>query len=200
MIHSSASLVEEVEVRRWIEERDLGFWIYLLSDAIIFGLLFATYLIMVDGTAGGPAAHDLFHLKSVFVETATLLLSSTTFGLASGRMAEGRWQSALRWLALTFSLGLTFVVMEVLEFRDLLGRGAGPDRSGFLSAFFTLVGIHGLHVAVGMLWIVVFGIDLSMRGISPMAASRLSRLAMFWHFLDVIWIGIFSVVYLPSLY
>ena len=200
MAQHAVNLMEEAEILRSIDEREIGFWIYLLSDAIIFGLLFATYLIMVDGTAGGPTAHELFHLNTALIETVTLLCSSTTFSLASAGLKNGSRQRALGWLAVTLSLGAMFVAMEAIEFHSLLERGAGPDRSGFLSAFFTLVGIHGLHVAFGMLWILVFGIDMLLRGVTPMAASRVSRLAMFWHFLDIVWVGIFSVVYLPGLY
>lgn len=180
-------------------ERDLGFWIYLMSDAIIFALLFATYVIMQANTAGGPDSQSLFSLPRTFSETLLLLASSFTFGLVSWSAGKDHRRAMLFWLAVTFLLGLAFLGLEVSEFASLIGRGAGPERSGFLSAFFTLVGTHGLHVAAGMLWILVLSVQLARSGLDAAVSSRLSRLGMFWHFLDIVWIAIFSVVYLPGL-
>ena len=179
-------------------ERELGFWIYLMSDAIIFALLFATYVIMQANTAGGPGGQSLFSLSRTFSETLLLLTSSFTFGLVSWSAGKDHLRAMLFWLAVTFLLGLAFLGLEVSEFSSLIGRGAGPERSGFLSAFFTLVGTHGLHVAAGMLWILVLSVQLARSGLNAAVSSRLSRLGMFWHFLDIVWIAIFSVVYLPG--
>lgn len=188
-----------VEEQLAIEEKAFGFWIYLMSDAIIFALLFATYVVMTGNTAGGPNAHSLFKLPHTFAETMVLLTSSFTFGFASIAAQEGRRLRTLAWLSLTFLFGLAFVGLEISEFYGMVSTGAGPDRSGFLSAFFTLVATHGLHVSMGLVWIVVLGLDLGLRGVTPHNASRLTRLGMFWHFLDIIWIGIFSVVYLRGI-
>jgi cytochrome o ubiquinol oxidase subunit 3 len=186
------------EAARDFQEKAFGFWLYLMSDAVIFALLFATYASMTQNTAGGPSGHALFKLPHTFEETMLLLTSSTTFGFASVTIGAGQRGRTLAWLGLTFLLGLGFVGMEISEFRDLIAAGAGPQRSGFLSAFFTLVGTHGLHVSVGLVWIVLLGGEVTLRGLNPQAASRLYRLGLFWHFLDIIWIGIFSIVYLPG--
>jgi cytochrome o ubiquinol oxidase subunit 3 len=186
------------EADRGIAEKEFGFWLYLMSDAVIFALLFATYAAMSRNTAGGPGGHEIFRLPHAFAETMLLLASSTTFGLASVAITAGQRWPALAWLGVTFLLGLGFVGMEVAEFRDLVAAGAGPQRSGFLSAFFTLVGAHGLHVSMGLIWIALLGGETALRGLNPHVASRLSRLGLFWHFLDIVWIGIFSIVYLPG--
>ncbi len=181
-----------------LADRDFGFWIYLMSDAIIFALLFATYLVMLAGTAGGPTGHDLFDLRRTFAETMMLLTSSVTFGMASVAVAARNKSGALLWLAVTFLLGAGFVFLEFGEFSGMIAQGAGPDRSGFLSAFFTLVGTHGLHVSAGLVWIAVMVAQVLVKGLSGPVVSRLGRLGLFWHFLDIVWIGIFSVVYLPG--
>lgn len=180
------------------EERELGFWLYLMSDAIIFALLFATYAVMQANTAGGPDAKSLFSLLRTLTETLLLLISSFTFGLASWCAGRNNRRWVLGWLTVTLLLGLAFLVIEVQEFASLASQGAGPGRSGFLSAFFTLVGTHGAHVAAGLLWIVVMSIQIAAKGLTSPVLSRLSRLGMFWHFLDLAWIGIFSIVYLPG--
>jgi cytochrome o ubiquinol oxidase subunit 3 len=180
------------------DEKAFGFWIYLMTDAVIFALLFATYVVMAGNTAGGPGGRDLFDLSRTFAETILLLLSSLTFGLAVLALTAANRAGVLRWLAVTFVLGLGFVVLEVGEFRSMIAAGAGPDRSGFLSAFYTLVGTHGLHVSLGLLCIAVMAGQVAVKGLSSAVASRLLRLALFWHFLDIVWIGIFSVVYLPG--
>ena len=181
------------------ELRALGFWLYLMTDALIFALLFATYGVMVNNTAGGPNGRALFDLDNVAIETALLLLSSITFGFASLSARAGARGAALGWLAVTFLLGAGFVFMEIREFTGLVRAGAGPQRSGFLSAFFTLVGTHGLHVTMGLIWIVILSAQVAIKGLTVAVGSRLHRLALFWHFLDIAWIGIFSVVYLPGL-
>lgn len=181
------------------EEKAFGFWIYLMSDAIIFALLFATYVVMLDNTAGGPTGKQLFSIERAVGETALLLLSSATFGFASVALATSNRQRVLYWLAVTAVLGLGFLFLEFGEFRGMVVEGAGPDRSGFLSAFFALVGTHGLHVSVGIVWIVVMIGQVSIKGLTRPVASRIMRLGLFWHFLDIIWIGIFSIVYLPGI-
>jgi cytochrome o ubiquinol oxidase subunit III len=184
---------------RSIAEKEFGFWVYLMSDAIIFALLFATYAMMSRNAAGGPTGSTLFKLSHTFAETMLLLASSATFGFSSVAIEAGQRAKTLAWLCVTFLLGLGFVGMEISEFHSMVAAGAGPDRSGFLSAFFTLVGTHGLHVSVGLVWIVILGLEVGVRGLNRHVVSRLYRLGLFWHFLDIIWIGIFSIVYLPGL-
>jgi cytochrome o ubiquinol oxidase subunit 3 len=180
------------------EQRAFGFWLYLMSDATIFSLLFATYAVMVQNTAGGPTGKTLFSLSNAFSETLLLLFSSISFGLATLAMKSDKRGGVLSWLLVTFVLGLGFVGMEVREFHGMVQAGAGPDRSGFLSAFFTLVGTHGLHVSFGLIWILIMTSQVVVKGLTAPVASRLMRLGMFWHFLDIVWVGIFSVVYLPG--
>ncbi|MGG2140691.1 cytochrome o ubiquinol oxidase subunit III [Symbiopectobacterium sp. RP] len=174
----------------------LGFWVYLMSDLIIFGSLFATYAVLVTGTAGGPSGKDLFDLKFVLVETFALLLSSITFGMAMIAMYKGNVARINTWLAITFLFGLVFIGMEIYEFHHLIAEGYGPDRSAFLSAFFALVGTHGVHVTSGLIWLLVMMIQVSRWGITPTVKTRLMCLSLFWHFLDVVWICVFTVVYL----
>jgi cytochrome o ubiquinol oxidase subunit 3 len=181
------------------EQRALGFWLYLMSDAAIFALLFMTYGIMVGNTAGGPSGKALFNLNNAALETALLLVSSTTFGFASLASKGGNRSAVLSWLLVTFVLGAGFVFLEIREFLGMIRAGAGPDRSGFLSAFFTLVGTHGTHVSVGLIWILILGGQVLFKGLTLPVTSRLFRLGLFWHFLDIAWVGIFSVVYLPGL-
>jgi cytochrome o ubiquinol oxidase subunit 3 len=181
------------------EEKEFGFWLYLMSDAIIFSLLFATYLVMVGNTAGGPTGKELFSIERASAETLALLLSSTTFGLAVVALSAAGRSKVLLWLCVTFLLGACFIFLEIGEFRGMIAQGAGPERSGFLSGFFTLVGTHGLHVSVGLLWILVMIGQVLFKGLTLPVASRLMRLGLFWHFLDIIWVVIFSVVYLPGL-
>nr|WP_160623539.1 cytochrome o ubiquinol oxidase subunit III [Mixta intestinalis] len=173
-----------------------GFWIYLMSDCIIFATLFATYAVMVNNTAGGPAGKDIFELPFVLVETALLLLSSITYGMAVIGMNNGSKGAVNRWLALTFLFGLGFIAMEIYEFHHLIEEGFGPDRSGFLSGFFTLVGTHGLHVTSGLIWMLVLMFQIAKRGLTDTNRARIMCLSLFWHFLDVVWICVFTVVYL----
>jgi cytochrome o ubiquinol oxidase subunit III len=187
--------VAEVDV---YEEKEFGFWLYLMSDAIIFALLFATYVVMAPNHAGGPTGKDVFDLSRTFIETMLLLCSSITFGFSTVAVRLGNQRVALNWLAVTFVLGAAFVALEISEFTGMYQQGAGPQRSGFLSAFFTLVGTHGLHVSMGLTWIVILSIQVLLKGLTRPVASRLFRLGLFWHFLDIVWIGIFSIVYLPG--
>ena len=173
-----------------------GFWIYLMSDCIIFATLFATYGVMVNNIAGGPAGKDIFELPFVLVETALLLLSSITYGMAVINMNKGSKSAVNSWLALTFLFGLGFIAMEIYEFHHLIAEGFGPQRSGFLSAFFTLVGTHGLHVTSGLVWMLILMYQISKRGLTATNRTRILCLSLFWHFLDVVWICVFTIVYL----
>ncbi|MDQ8726676.1 cytochrome o ubiquinol oxidase subunit III [Bradyrhizobium sp. LHD-71] len=181
------------------ERKAFGFWLYLMSDAIIFALLFATYVVMSADAEGRQTARSLFSLSHVSGETLLLLCSSLTFGFAALAMHSVKRGAVLWWLLVTFALGLGFLAMEIIEFRGMAQVGAGPDRSGFLSAFFALVGTHGLHVAFGLVWILILASQVIIKGLTPPVTSRLFRLGLFWHFLDIVWVGIFSVVYLPGL-
>jgi len=193
--HSEAPHSELGEVH---EQRALGFWLYLMGDAIIFALLFMTYGIMVGNTAGGPTGKTLFSLNNAALETALLLVSSTTFGFASLSSRSGNRGAVLGWLAITFLLGAGFVFLEVREFLGMIRAGAGPDRSGFLSAFFTLVGTHGLHVTLGLGWLATMMAQVATLGFRPQIVRRLLCFTLFWHALDIVWIGVFTIVYLGA--
>jgi cytochrome o ubiquinol oxidase subunit 3 len=173
-----------------------GFWIYLMSDAVIFALLLATYASMSRNYAEGQTGKELFDLSTVFYETLALLLSTLTCGFAMLSLSKNRRTGVLSWLAVTFLLGLTFILMEYNEFHNLISQGMGPDRSGYLSAFFTLVGTHGLHVGIGLIWLLVMMAQIMAKGLISPVCSRLIRFSLFWHFLDLVWVGIFSMVYL----
>ncbi|SHG62243.1 cytochrome o ubiquinol oxidase subunit III [Massilia sp. CF038] len=174
----------------------LGFWIYLMSDCLVFAALFATYAVLGRNYAGGPTGAELFDLPLVALNTSLLLLSSITFGFAMLEMQRRRLRATLIWLGITGLLGAGFIGLELYEFAHLIGEGAGPQRSGFLTAFFTLVGTHGLHVASGIIWLVTLMVQLGKHGLTPENRRRLMCLSMFWHFLDVVWIGVFTFVYL----
>lgn len=176
----------------------LGFWLYLMSDCLIFAVLFATFGVLVNNTAGGPSGRELFDLRFVLGETMLLLTSSLTFGVAMLGIGNGKGNpnQVIRWLVLTFALGAAFVGMEIFEFRELLHEGAGPNRSAYLSAFFMLVGTHGLHVTTGLLWIIVMVNQIQVFGLDAFVRRRLACLSLFWHFLDLVWICVFTIVYL----
>ena len=173
-----------------------GFWIFLLSDIVMFSAFFATYAVLVDQTAGGPSGHDLFDLKSVGLETACLLASSVACGMASiAAHVRNKFWFYLA-MAVTCGLGLAFLGLELNEFVSLAMRGAGPSRSAFLSAFFTLVGCHGLHVSVGILWLLTMMAQVFAKGFRADIQRRFLCFALFWHALDIIWVALFTVVYL----
>ena len=173
-----------------------GFWVYLMTDCILFASLFATYAVLRHNYAGGPTGTELFDLRYVFVETMFLLFSSFTNGFAMISLHKKDRMATIKWLFITALLGLGFVGMEVNEFTKLVTEGNGPDRSGFLSAFFSLVGTHGTHVSIGLIWMAVMMGQLYFKGITTATTSRILRLSLFWHFLDIIWVGVFTVVYL----
>ncbi|MDT9587081.1 MAG: cytochrome o ubiquinol oxidase subunit III [Candidatus Arsenophonus melophagi] len=173
-----------------------GFWIYLMSDLILFACLFATYFVLVNGTADGPTGKDIFNLGFVLFETLLLLFSSITYGLSMLAMHQKKNGLVKLWLFITFLLGLGFVIIEAYEFHELIAEGYGPDRSAFLSAFFTLVSTHGIHVGCGLAWIIIMIAHISRHGLNTINQTRLSCLSLFWHFLDVVWICVFTFVYL----
>ena len=173
-----------------------GFWIFILSDIVMFSALFAAYAVLSRNTAGGPAGRELFNLRNVFIETMCLLFSSYTCGL--GALSAERRQSGrfLIFAALTFVLGTAFLSIEASEFAGMVAKGAGPSRSGFLSSFFTLVGTHGLHVTAGLIWLIYLSAQVIARGLRPAVLRRLLCWSLFWHALDIVWVGVFTLVYL----
>ena len=192
----SAVSYGEFEHPDMIENQAFGFWLYIMSDLVLFGTIFVTYAVLGHNYAGGPTGKDLFHLTYTFGETMLLLFSSVTYGLSMLSMNKNRKDLILRWLLVTFLLGLGFLAMEVNEFHHMILDGNGPARSGFLSAFFTLVGTHGSHVATGLIWMAVMMGQIIAKGLTAPVQSRLIRLSIFWHFLDIVWVGVFTVVYL----
>jgi cytochrome o ubiquinol oxidase subunit 3 len=173
-----------------------GFWIFLLSDIIMFSTLFATYAVLSGETAGGPSGHDLFELHHVGVETLALLFSSYTCGLGMLAIARHRMRAFYVSFGITFVLGATFLALELSEFAGMVARGAGPSRSAFLSAFFSLVGLHGAHVTVGLLWLIFLVGQTVTRGPKDFVRRRLHCFSLFWHALDIIWVALLSLVYL----
>jgi len=173
-----------------------GFWIFILSDIVMFASLFAAYAVLSGNTGGGPTGAELFDLRNVFIETMCLLFSSYTCGL--GALSAERRQTArfLFFAALTFVLGAAFLFIEVSEFARMLEKGAGPWRSGFLSAFFTLVGTHGIHVTSGLIWGMYLVAQVIVKGLRPAVLRRLLCFSLFWHALDIVWVGVFTLVYL----
>jgi cytochrome o ubiquinol oxidase subunit III len=174
----------------------LGFWLYLMSDTLVFACLFACYGVLGRNYAGGPTGADVFDLRTLAINTTLLLLSSITYGFAVLQLQQNRRDATLLWLAVTGLLGASFVGIEVREFAQLISQGNGPQRSAFLSSFFTLVSTHGLHVSFGIVWLVTLMIQVAQRGLIEANKRRLLCLSMFWHFLDLVWIGVFTFVYL----
>ena len=173
-----------------------GFWLYLMTDCVLFASVFATYAVVFMNTAGGPSGHDIFELDYVLVETFALLFSSITYGFAMISAHQQKQSATLLWLVVTFALGAVFIGMEVNEFHHLIEEGFGPQRSAFLSGFFTLVGMHGMHVTAGLIWMAVLMLEVLKKGLSQRTVTRIGCLSLFWHFLDVVWICVFTVVYL----
>lgn len=174
----------------------LGFWIYLMTDCLLFATLFCTYAVLHNNTFGGPSSRDIFDLSTAFIETMILLFSSVTCGFAVLSSLRNDKIKAVAWLAASFALGASFVALELREFTHLVHEGNSWQRSAFLSSFFTLVGTHGLHVSIGLLWMAVMIAQVFLEGVTVFTFRRLVVFSMFWHFLDVVWIFIFTFVYL----
>lgn len=178
------------------EKTVFGFWVYVMTDCVLFASLFATFAVLRGNTYGGPDGQELFSLPFVLAETLILLTSSFTCGLAMLAVHRGDKTQVLAWFGITFLLGLAFLGLELHEFSNLYHEGNSWQRSGFLSSFFTLVGTHGLHITIGLLWMGVMMYNVIKRGITKASMRRLTMLGIFWHFLDIVWIFIFSIVYL----
>ncbi len=187
--------MHQIEARA-TEKTTFGFWVYLMTDCVLFAGLFSVYAVLHGNTFGGPSGHDLFKLPYVLVETMVLLTSSFTCGMAMLAAQRRDRTQVLAWLGVTFLLGLTFLGMELSEFHNMVLDGNSWRRSGFLSSYFTLVGTHGLHITFGLLWMAVTCVFMIKKGLTESVLKRLTLLSLFWHFLDVIWIFIFTIVYL----
>lgn len=185
----------EHEIDLKSDSKIFGFWIYLMTDLIIFSVLFATFIVLRNNTFGGPSGRDLFELPSVLAETLILLASSFTCALGMLAIHQKQKNLATFWFIVTFLLGVSFLTIEITEFSLLIHQGAGPERSAFLSSFFTLVGTHGLHISIGLMWMVVEMCRIRLRPLSAHNISRIFRMTLFWHFLDFVWIFIFTTVY-----
>ena len=172
-----------------------GFWVYLMTDLLIFSVLFATFVVLHNNTFGGPSGRELFNLPYVLVETLILLASSFTCSIAMLAVHRKQKHQAIFWFLVTFALGVSFLAFEISEFSRFINEGASWRRSGFLSSFFTLVGTHGLHISIGLLWMLVAIVRVYLRPLLAHSVSRILRMALFWHFLDFVWIFIFTVVY-----
>lgn len=181
-----------------MEETDtkvFGFWIYLMTDLVIFAVLFAAFIVLRTNTFGGPSGQELFSLSTAFAETMILLTSSFTCALGMLAVHRGEKRPAIFWFLLTFALGASFLFIEISEFTEFARAGNSWRRSAFLSSFFTLVGTHGLHITSGLLWMGVAMCQIALRPLTHHNVSRILRMALFWHFLDFVWIFIFTVVY-----
>ena len=175
-----------------------GFWLFLLSDIIVFAALFATYAVLSHSTAGGPSGAELFDKPRVFLETMCLLASSVTCGFGSIAIFRNDARAMYVWMGITFLLGVCFLTFEGREFASMVAVGAGPSHSAFLSAFFTVVGTHGLHVSAGLIWLIVMLLQVTTLGFKPMVIRRFYCFGLFWHALDIVWIGVFTIVYLGA--
>ena len=201
-IKASGAMSADPSARYYVREHHpengtvLGFWIYLMSDCLLFAGLFAAYAVLGRSYAGGPSGAELFDLSLVAINTAFLLLSSITYGFAMIAAQRKHLPATLIWLGITGLFGLAFLGVELYELNHLIHQGAGPQRSAFLTSFFALVGTHGLHVTFGTIWLVTLMFQLGRHGLTVENKRRMTCLSMFWHFLDVIWIGVFTFVYL----
>jgi cytochrome o ubiquinol oxidase subunit 3 len=175
-----------------------GFWLFLLSDIVIFAALFAAYAVLSGQTNGGPSGIALFDRRHVLIETGCLLASSFTCGLMTISIEQRARSTTYFWAGVTFLLGLSFISLELTEFSGFLARGAGPTRSAFLSSFFTLVGTHGIHVTIGLLWLVIMMLQVATLGFRSIVVRRILCFSLFWHALDIVWIGVFTIVYLGA--
>lgn len=173
-----------------------GFWVYLMSDCVLFATLFATYAVLAPNVFGGPSGKELFNLEFILIGTFLLLFSSFTCGLAIIASYKKAAKETIFWFFVTFLLGLSFVIMEIYEFSHLIHNDHGPQSSAFLSIFFTLVGTHGFHVTCGLVWLIILMIQIKKYGFSHMTKDKITCFGLFWHFLDLIWIFVFTIVYL----
>lgn len=189
---TTALTIEEKETNKTI----FGFWVYIMTDCVLFASLFATYAVLHNNTAGGPGAAELFSLPFVLTETLILLTSSYTSGLGLLAAHRGKLNHVIAWFAITFLLGAAFLGLELHEFSNLVAEGHSWRTSGFLSSFFTLVGTHGLHITSGLIWMTILMMQVARKGLTAGTIKRLTLLSYFWHFLDIVWIFIFTVVYL----
>jgi cytochrome o ubiquinol oxidase subunit III len=178
------------------ELKMLGFWIFLITDVVLFGTLFATYVVLHNNTAGGPTAHEIFEMPGVIAETFILLTSSFTSGLAVLAMNAGKVKQLIGWLIVTWILGASFIFLEVDEFIKMVHEGFNYGTSAFATSFFTLVGTHGLHVSMGLGWMLLIMIQLARKGITDVTRGKVNVISLYWHFLDAVWIFLLSVVYL----
>lgn len=194
-----AALTHDSEHLKHVETKSLGFWLYLMSDLVIFSILFTTFVVLGHNYAGGPGPKELFSIPFLFAETMLLLISSVTYGFAMIAMKENNTRQLMNMLGATFLLGAGFISMELFEFFHLFIEGHTPQQSAFLSAFFTLVGTHGLHVIFGLLWMIIMMYQVNNKGLDLNVRSRLMMLSLFWHFLDIVWVGVFTIVYLADL-
>lgn len=190
------STVIAVSEKQLSQRTSLGFWLYLMTDCILFASLFATYVVLRTATAGGPSGSEIFEMPLVLAETIILLTSSLTCGIALVMLRQQKIKQMVVAFAATYVLGIAFLTIEVSEFIKLISEGYGPDRSAFLSAFFTLVGTHGLHIFVGLIWLLTLAVVLSRSGMTTKLSRQITLFGLFWHFLDLVWIFIFTVVYL----
>jgi cytochrome o ubiquinol oxidase subunit 3 len=187
---------ELTELKTLNYKTSIGFWVYLMTDCILFASLFATYAVLQGSTATGPTSHEIFGLPLALTETIILLTSSFTCGLAMLAMRYNNTRQMLGWLVFTYVLGVSFLAIEITEFVNLVGDGHGWQQSAFLSAFFTLVATHGAHIFFGLLWLLVLGCVFFSKGLTDKLRRQLTLFGLFWHFLDLVWIFIFTVVYL----
>ena len=178
------------------EMRTFAFWIYLMTDVILFATLFATYIVLQGNTDGGPGPKDIFQMNGIYASTFILLTSSFTSGLALLAMHKGNRLALMNWLWVTIFLGASFLFLEVNEFMHMVHEGATISTSAFLTAFYTLVGTHGLHVALGLGWMIILIIQIAKHGITPVTKRKVNIVSLFWHFLDIVWIFVFTIVYL----
>lgn len=194
MNHASPVTVQQPQ--HSVDKSLFGFWVYIMTDCILFATLFVTYIVLQGNTNGGPSASELFSLPFVLTETMLLLTSSFTAGLAVLALLQNRKRLLLTWLAVTLALGAAFLGMELYEFSHMVREGHGWQTSGFLSGYFTLVGMHGLHISAGLIWGIALGVYAIKRGITAILTKRVLLWSLFWHFLDIVWIFIFTFVYL----
>jgi cytochrome o ubiquinol oxidase subunit 3 len=188
--------MDDARISSWFDDTKIfGFWVYLMTDLVIFSVLFATFIVLRDNTYGGPSGRELFELPFALAETLILLTSSFTCAMGTLAVHREEKKAALFWFLITFALGASFLILELSEFSTFVHTGASWRRSAFLSSFFTLVGTHGLHICIGLLWMLVAMCRIATRPFSVPGVSRIFRMALFWHFLDLVWVFIFTIVY-----